>query len=114
MAKMGRKPIEVDPKLVHDLAAIGCKTVEISTILNVSVDTLDRRFAEEMDKGRANLRTSLRRWQLEAAKKGNVTMLIWLGKQLLGQTDKTEQILLGEGQNKGIQLVIKDYTKKND
>jgi hypothetical protein len=33
---------------------------------------------------------SLRRWQIEAARKGNPTMLVWLGKQLLGQTDKIE------------------------
>lgn len=32
--------------------------------------------------------TSLRRSQLDAAKKGNATMLIWLGKQYLGQADK--------------------------
>lgn len=28
--------------------------------------------------------------QLKAAEGGNVTMLIWLGKQLLGQKDKSE------------------------
>jgi hypothetical protein len=31
---------------------------------------------------------SLRRQQIETAKKGNVSMLIWLGKQLLDQSDK--------------------------
>jgi hypothetical protein len=60
--------------------------------VGVSVDTLDRRFAAEIEKGRSNLRTSLRRWQLEAAKKGNVAMLIWLGKQYLEQTEKVEQV----------------------
>jgi hypothetical protein len=61
-------------------------------VVGCSVDTLDRSFAEEMAKGRENLKISLRRWQLESAKKGNVVMLIWLGKQLLKQTDKVEQI----------------------
>jgi hypothetical protein len=86
------KPLPIDPKLVQDLAAIGCKTTEIATIVGCSVDTLDRRFAEEMEKGRSNLRASLRRWQLESAKKGNVAMLIWLGKQILQQSDKIEQV----------------------
>jgi hypothetical protein len=90
---MARPKKQIDPKLVQDLAAIGCKTTEIATILGVSVDTLDRRFADEMEKGRSNLRASLRRWQLEAAKKGNVAMLIWLGKQMLGQTEKVEQVV---------------------
>lgn len=88
---MGRPVKNIDPKLVQDLAAIGCKTTEIASIVGVSVDTLDRRFAEEMEKGRSNLRATLRRWQIESAKKGNVAMLIWLGKQLLGQTEKIEQ-----------------------
>jgi len=89
---MARPRKVIDPKLVQDLASIGCKTTDISRIVGVSVDTLDRRFAEEIEKGRSNLRTSLRRWQLEAAKKGNVAMLIWLGKQHLQQTDKIEQV----------------------
>jgi len=86
---MGRPKKPIDPKMVQDLASIGCKTTEIATMLEVSVHTLDRRFAQEMAKGRENLKMSLRRWQLEAAKKGNVTMLIWLGKQMLGQQDST-------------------------
>ena len=33
---------------------------------------------------------SLRRRQFKAAQDGNATMLIWLGKQYLGQTDKQD------------------------
>lgn len=33
---------------------------------------------------------SLRRQQIALAEKGNATMLIWLGKQLLGQSDKVD------------------------
>ena len=33
---------------------------------------------------------SLRRMQFEKAQTGNTTMLIWLGKQMLGQKDKIE------------------------
>jgi hypothetical protein len=36
---------------------------------------------------------SLRQWQLKKAKEGNVVMLIWLGKQMLGQQDKTQLVL---------------------
>ena len=36
-------------------------------------------------------KTSLRRWQYEAAKRGNASLLIWLGKQYLGQKDRHEQ-----------------------
>ena len=37
-------------------------------------------------KGKENMKTSLRTWQLNAARKGNAVLLIWLGKQLLGST----------------------------
>jgi len=89
---MARPKLNIDPKLVQDLASIGCKTSEIAIVVGCSVDTLDGRFSEELAKGRENLKISLRRWQLEAAKKGNTSMLIWLGKQLLQQTDKIEQV----------------------
>ena len=36
-------------------------------------------------------KTALRRLQIQSAEKGNVTMQIWLGKQMLGQTDRTDQ-----------------------
>ena len=88
---MGRPKLNIDPKLVQDLAALGCKTSEIAVVVGCSPDTLDGRFSAELAKGRENLKISLRRWQLEAAKKGNVAMLIWLGKQMLGQTEKIEQ-----------------------
>jgi hypothetical protein len=93
---MARPKKKVDPKMVQDLSAIGCKVVEIARILEVSEDTLNRRFAVEIAKGKENLKMSLRRWQLESAKKGNVTMLIWLGKQYLEQKDKIENSITGE------------------
>jgi hypothetical protein len=88
---MARPKLQIDPKLVQDLAALGCKTTEIAVVVGCSTDTLEGRFSAELAKGRENLRISLRRWQLESAKKGNVAMLIWLGKQMLGQTEKVEQ-----------------------
>lgn len=93
---MARPKKHVDAKMVQDLASIGCKVVEIARILEVSEDTLNRRFASEMAKGKENLKMSLRRWQLESAKKGNVTMQIWLGKQYLDQKDKIENQITGD------------------
>jgi hypothetical protein len=44
-------------------------------------------FLNAYKKGCADIKESLRRKQLDIAKAGNVTMLIWLGKQILGQRD---------------------------
>ena len=87
---MGRKPIPIDAKAVEALASCGATTEEIAAKLDCSKDTLERRFAAHIIKGKAAGRASLRGKQFEKAMKGNgdTTMLIWLGKQLLGQRDK--------------------------
>lgn len=47
-------------------------------------------FAEYSDQKRAKGKLSLRRKQFQLALSGDRTMLIWLGKQYLGQVDKSE------------------------
>lgn len=84
---MARPKIEIDGQLVYDMASWGCKTIEIANYFDCSTDTLERRFAAELSKGKHDLRSNLRQWQLKAARDGNVTMQIWLGKQMLGQQD---------------------------
>lgn len=87
---MARPKIKVDPLQVETLASIGCTNIEIAAVLACSVDTLNRRFADEITKGREKGKTKLRRLQWRSAEAGNVAMLIWLGKQLLGQRDKSD------------------------
>ncbi len=86
---MARPRYDIDPKKVEDLAADGGKVVEIADHFGVSRDVIHDRFATELTKGRARLKTSLRKAQITAAKQGNSTMLVWLGKQYLGQSDAT-------------------------
>jgi hypothetical protein len=88
--KRGRPKKFVDLELVEKLAHIQCTHSEIASTLGVSVDTLtrNRHFAETYKRGAEGGRKSLRRMQFESANKGNVTMMIWLGKQYLGQSDQ--------------------------
>lgn len=79
----------ISAKKVEDLAANGSKVTEIADYFGVSRDVIHERFATELTKGKARLRESLRMAQVQAAKQGNPTMLIWLGKQYLGQSDTT-------------------------
>lgn len=87
---MARPAKEISTDMVYKLAQIGCTNQEIADIVGVSHDTLTRRCKDELDEGRAFGRMSLRRKQWDVALSGNVTMLIWLGKQVLGQADKQE------------------------
>lgn len=87
---MARPRKKIDPDQVYKLAAINCSYEEMGAVLKCSPDTLERRFAGVIKEGRANGRMSLKRKQYEVAMTGNVGMLVWLGKNLLGQSDKVE------------------------
>ena len=94
--KGGRPRKELDQQTFEKLCEIQCTLTEIAGVLRVSEDTVERwcertyelGFAECFKKFSAAGKTSLRRHQFELARKGNATMLIWLGKQYLGQTEK--------------------------
>lgn len=85
---MARPLKQIDPEQVKLLAGIGCPVEEIALVLGCDKRTLERRFAVVIETGRADMKKALRRKQVEIALKGDRTMLIWLGKQLLGQRDE--------------------------
>jgi hypothetical protein len=87
---MGRKPIEIDEAQVYKLAALHATNQEIADFFDVSPDTIERRFAAVLTKARASRKIKLRQLQWRAAERLNPTMLIFLGKNLLGQSDKQE------------------------
>lgn len=85
---MARPRKKLDADLIKKLAHIHCTVDEIASICGCSKDTLERRYMDVINEGRASGKSSLRRLQWEAAQKGNATMQIWLGKQILDQKDK--------------------------
>lgn len=87
---------DISEKQVFELAKLHCTYEEIANILDISKGTLTNRFKQVIQKGYEDVKRSLRKKQLELARSGNVTMLIWLGKQYLGQTDKINQSGLSE------------------
>lgn len=77
----------VSPQDVEILAQTFATYKDMAEYYGVKENTFRDHFRESVTKGRANTKMSLRQWQLAAAKAGNVTMLIWLGKNILGQAD---------------------------
>lgn len=78
---------------ITKLASMMCTDEEIATFLGTTVDTLKNKqnndlFQTSKEKGQNTGRASLRRAQFKAAERGNPSMLIWLGKQYLGQKDE--------------------------
>ena len=87
---------QIEGEQVRKLAALHCTVSEIADVLGCERTTIYRRFKEELDRGRAEGKTDLRRKQLEAASRGSASMLIWLGKQILGQKDQQEIVAIDE------------------
>ena len=88
---MARPKKKIEARQVQKLAEYGLNNTEIAEVYKVSEGTIRKGFSEFLTKGRLNVKIKLLRKQLEVAMKGNVSMLIWLGKNKLGQTDKVEE-----------------------
>jgi len=93
---MGRPLIEINWTEFDKLCGIQCTLREIAAWFECSEDTIERAcvrekemsFAELYSKKAGKGKISIRRKQYEVALGGNTTMLIWLGKQYLGQSEK--------------------------
>lgn len=94
----GRPRKEFDIETLRNMVRIQCTAEECAGVFECSVDTIDRRLKELGYGGFADFykrysdegKASLRRAQWKAAQDGNPTMLVWLGKQMLGQRDKQD------------------------
>lgn len=98
---LGGRPPKLQPDsktlaIVRGLGNIQATGPECAAVLGVTEPTWIK-FKQEFPEveaalrdGQGSGRVSLRRRQFKAANDGNATMLIWLGKQYLGQADKQE------------------------
>jgi hypothetical protein len=95
---MSRPRLKLDLRAIEAAAAIGCTQEEIGFLVGCSDRTLQNRedCREAIAKGSASMKTSLRRMQWKKASEGNVAMLIWLGKQILGQKERSEETIREE------------------
>lgn len=89
---------------VQNLASIGSTLEDIAIVFDLTLDQVQRVFAtwneyqQAFDKGRAEMRVSIRRRQFEIMMltdkyniKSALTAAIWLGKNELGQNDKPKE-----------------------
>jgi hypothetical protein len=95
----GCPTIKLNWEDIDKLCFIQCTLREIASFCNCSEDKIEiachkeknMKFSEYSELKRGNGKVALRRtqWRL-AVEKEDKTMLIWLGKQHLGQSDKQE------------------------
>ena len=84
---VGRDKKVIPPPQVEELASIGCTDRDIAAFFGIKEDTLRYNFADNLIKGREDLKISLRRSMLKTAHGGNAAVLIFLAKNLLGMSD---------------------------
>ena len=94
----GRPRKELNREDFEKCCAIQATLNEVACFFDCSPDTVERwckreygiTFADVFAQKRGVGTMSIRRRQFDLASKGDKTMLIWLGKQLLGQSDKQD------------------------
>ena len=126
---MARPKKYINKKQFESLCAIQCTKEEICDVLDVTEKTLNRWCKEEYGENFSLVfrqkkslgKTSLRRHQWKLAEAGNYTMQIWLGKQMLKQSENPllDEIKLKELEikEKELELKLKEYelkTKDNE
>lgn len=93
--KPGVKPREFDQAQFEKLCGLCATEKEIAGWFGCSIPTVwawclrtyGKNFKEIYEENSAGGKISLRRKQLELALNGSIPLLIWLGKQLLGQKE---------------------------
>lgn len=93
LKKLGRPKktfSERDIEQIKTLARCHCPDSEIAAFMGVSERTIQNHFCallkEQREAGKANIRAM----QYKMAMNGDRAMLIWIGKQILGQRERTE------------------------
>jgi hypothetical protein len=113
---MARPKKQINPPkpedVIYEMALNHNPRRSIASVLKISEDLLERRFAEILTKAKDEQEKRLLQWQWESAQKGNVVMQIWLGKQYLGQRDKQDVSVTDNGP-KTVNFVFKVIDDKN-
>jgi hypothetical protein len=118
--KGGRPKKQIDQKEFEKLCFLQCTKQEFCSWFDTTDKTLERWCKETYGMGfseifrikRENGIISLRRTQFQLAEK-SPAMAIFLGKNLLGQTDKMEQTVNDVSEHKGITINFADKGDSN-
>lgn len=85
--RAGRPRVPIDQLTVLKLARLHCSNYEIAEWFGVTESLIRRRFGDLIRQCHAETRARIRHEQIRQALNGNVTMLIFLGKVMLGQRE---------------------------
>ena len=81
------KKYEISGEVVRKLAQLGSNNVEIADYFGCDESLLRKSYSEYLTLGRAEQKLRLRELQWQSAQKGSVPMQIWLGRNMLNQSE---------------------------
>lgn len=84
---IGRNKVVIPEEEVAQLSQYHCTNKEMADFYGVPLQTFMDNFRDIIDKNRIITKQRLRKAQLDLALKGDRVMLIWLGKNILGQAE---------------------------
>jgi len=84
---IGRNKTVIPEEQVLELARLHCTIKEMADFFEVPQSTFKDNFRDIITKGRTETKQRLRQAQLKLALNGDRVMLIWLGKNILGQSE---------------------------
>lgn len=97
MKKQGRKSIEFDSKQVELLGKFKATYKTCADWFECSIETIQNRmkdneseFYKTYNKAFINTKMKISEMQIKKALEGNVTLLIWLGKVYLNQSEQSD------------------------
>ena len=98
---MARPKVNIDWNKVDKFLEADCEGTEIAAYLGINPNTLYFRckedhkvsFSEYLQEKKARGNSLLKVKQFDTAMSGDKTMMIWLGKQRLGKSEKSQQQL---------------------
>lgn len=85
---IGRNKTVIPEEQVAELARLHCTHKEMADFFDVKLQTFVDNFRDIIQKNKLETNQRLRRAQLKLALNGDRSMLIWLGKNILGQSDQ--------------------------
>lgn len=113
MARQRKRLTDKEWDSVKYMCMIHCTGEEIAGVMQMDYDTLNKNckekwkmpISEYIKSNQTNGKMSLRRMQWKAAENGDRGMLIWLGKQWLGQKENLDMNVAMAEQTKEVEAL---------
>jgi len=109
---MPRPKLTVQEVQVKQWALAQCSLEEIAACTGISKRVLALKYKARIAKWNSQGQKEIKLQQFAMAISGNVQMLIWLGKQHLGQAEKLESKMNGKKEGKRLNIILEPPRKK--